>query len=112
MITVKRGETKTINLHIKENGADKNITDYTISFTVKVNSKDFDDSDSVAVIKKDITTHTDPTAGKTAIVLDENDTKLPPRTYVYDIKIKSPSGDWVKYKALDNFLVEGVVTNR
>ena len=111
MITVGRGETKTINIHIKENGVDKDITDYKVMFTVKpADSEVSDDTD--ALIQKDVTSHVDPIAGKTIISLSKTDTLLPPRNYVYDIKLENPGGTWVKYKSLDVFKVVGVVTNR
>lgn len=54
-----------------------------------------DESDDEARIKKDITSHLDPTAGKTRIHLTPSDTDLV-GDYYYDIQVKrSPENDIV-----------------
>lgn len=67
-----------------------NITGWTVFFTVK-NSPD--DSDTAAVIKKDITSHTAPTEGKTSISIASADTdNKTPKEYYCDIQIKKSTG--------------------
>jgi hypothetical protein len=64
------------------------LTDTSIFFTVKPkgNSKS-DDTD--AIISKKITVHTDPTAGKSLLVLSSSDTDIPQGEYVYDFQLKT-----------------------
>lgn len=72
-----------------ENG-DINITGWTIFFTMK---EKITDPDSAAKISKTITVHTDPTHGETAISLSSIDTTQTPGNYIYDVQIKTNSGD-------------------
>ncbi len=77
--------TKIYELIFKNNnGVVENITGWTIYFTVK---KNMTDTDVNAKIKKDITTHSDPTNGKTLIELSTTDTDLV-GSYNYDVKYK------------------------
>ena len=65
------------------------IIGYTFYMTVKA---DIDDTDANAKIKKKVTSHTDPTNGRTIISLSSSDTDLEISSasskYVYDIKMK------------------------
>lgn len=88
-LKVIKGDDSTITVTFKNNGVVVNITSYTVFFTVK---KKLSDVDADAVIKKDITSHTDPTNGKTSIVLTSVDTGKTPGSYYWDLQLKAPSG--------------------
>ncbi len=83
--------TKTYELIVidTEYNRAKDLTGWTIYFTCKEYMADKDDN---AKIKKDITSHSDPTIGKTLIELTAIDTNLL-GSYHYDIKYKSSDGD-------------------
>lgn len=90
-----RGDSRTLHLHVVNSttGADIDITGWKIYFTVKQYKTD---SDTDAEIKKDTTTHVDPTHGKSDIVLTSEDThNLVIGTNYYDIQVKKPD-DTVK----------------
>ena len=77
--------TKIYELIFKKNGAYKDITDWTIYFTVKSN---MNDTDASAKISKTVTSHSDPTNGITLITLDPTDTDLDAGNYYFDIGFK------------------------
>ncbi len=84
-----RGDDKFYVLTFTDgNGDPIDITGWTIYFTVK---RDLDDTDDEALIKKDITAHTDPTNGVTKIHLTSDDTDLIGNFY-YDIQVKKSDG--------------------
>lgn len=80
----------TVNINLTFTGVD--LTGATVYFTVKP-AYDSDQADAAAVIKKDITTHTNPTQGLTTISLTPTDTNVVAGTYGYDIKLKKANGD-------------------
>lgn len=79
----------TVNINLSFDGVD--LTDATVYFTVKP-QPDNDQTDAAAIIKKDITDHTDPVAGQTIIPLTPADTTVSAGNYVYDIKLKRSTG--------------------
>jgi hypothetical protein len=87
-ISFYRENTVNINLAF----TDVDLTDATVYFTVKA-APDADTTDTTAVIKKDITSHTSPTAGLTTITLTPTDTDVAPGDYGYDIKLKKATGE-------------------
>lgn len=88
-ITVKRGNTLPIDLTITDaTGTPVDLTGATVYFTAKTAESDTDATDTNASIKKDVTDHTDPTAGETTILLDADDTTVNPGNYFYDITVK------------------------
>ena len=88
-LAITRGDTKIYALHFRnKTGADIDISNWTIFFTVKKKLEDIDDD---AKIKKNITNHTDPIHGKTEIRLDPADTELLGEHF-YDIQVKTPAG--------------------
>jgi hypothetical protein len=90
-LKIKRGDTKVYSLKFEDKcDIPIDITGWTVYFTVKSSVKDEDDD---AIIKKDVTIHTDPTAGRTAISLSPSDTSVAPGNYIYDIQVKTASGD-------------------
>ena len=85
-ITAIRGDTKTLNLTFKDDtGTPVNLTGSKVYLTVK---KSVNDSDDDALIKKDVTGHTNATAGETQITLSATDTNIEEGLYVWDIQIK------------------------
>jgi len=86
-LDIDRKTTKAYELIFKKNGIPIDITGWVIYFTVK--SK-MEDSDSSALIKKDVTNHLDPKAGKTLIELSQSDTDIK-GSYYYDVKFKDTS---------------------
>lgn len=71
-----------------ENDLPINLTGCIVYFTVKRKTDIEDSDDNDAVIKKDITTHTDPTAWETEITLTSEDTDIDTWDYVYNIAVK------------------------
>lgn len=80
----------TVNINLSFTGVD--LTGATVYFTVKP-TFDTDESDTSAIIKKDVTSHTDPTNGLTTISLLPADTNVTPGKYGYDIKLKKATGE-------------------
>lgn len=113
-LEIYRGDNKTFTVSFTNNSVPLDITGYTIFFTVKnqnvVDTSILDTTD--ALIKKDITSHTDPTGGITEIELVPADTfSLSPGTYSYDIQWKSSAGE-IKTIIKGEFNVVSDVTRR
>jgi len=89
-LIIYRKSTKIYELEFSKDEVRIPITDWTIYFTVKTN---VDDSDANAIIKKDITAHTDSENGKTEINLSSVDTDLTPKNYYYSIDYKDDEGN-------------------
>lgn len=88
IIRIFRGDTHTIPLKFTQDGANVNITDWIIFFTIKKNA---DNTDENADLKKDITTHANPTQGETEILLTSSETEKLCGTYDFDIQYKDES---------------------
>jgi len=88
-LEVFKKTTKNYELRFKENGSAKNITGWTIYFTVK---EKITDTDANAKINHDVTDHLDATSGKTLISLTQNDTNRI-GNYYYDITYKDNEGN-------------------
>ena len=91
-IIIFKGSTKAYELKFtnRNTGAVEDLTDWTIYFTAK---QAMDDSDDAAKINKKITSHSDPTNGKTLIELTTSDTDLDPGTYYYSVDYKDDDGN-------------------
>jgi len=85
-----RGDDQVIGLEFTENGVPINITNWKVYFTLKKNKSDSDDD---AVIKKDITDHTEPLNGMTQISLTNSETDSLNGIYYYDIQYKDNSAN-------------------
>jgi len=82
ILEVNQSDSKVYTIIIQdEDGVAIDITGDTILFTVKEN---LGKSDELAIIKKTITTHTNPTAGETEITLTSTDTNHI-GTYIFGI---------------------------
>jgi len=104
-----RGDDYPIPLSFTKNGVVEDITGWKIYFTAKYHDTDSDDE---AVIKMDITEHSDPTNGKTLIFLTNGETgDIKAGKYVYDIQYKKANGT-VKTIMKGKFKVLQDVTER
>lgn len=92
ILKCKRGNTKAWDIYFKDEDDNPiDITNYTIYFVVKELL-----TDSVPVISKTITTHTDPINGETQISLTRADTlSLPTGSYEYSITYNDSDTDEV-----------------
>lgn len=84
-LSVYRGDDKYWNLNFTDSsGSAIDLTGSTIFFTVKKNRSD---SDTNALIKKDVTSHLDAVNGKSRISLTNSDTAIDVGTYFFDIQL-------------------------
>lgn len=91
-LSIIKRDSVSFELDIKNCGVAIDITGYTIYFTVK-SSANISAGDGSAIIKKIITSHTDPTNGITHIVLTPTDTNQTAGEYFYDVQMKAPDGE-------------------
>lgn len=89
-----RGDTRDYALTFTSNSVAYNITGATVWFTLK---KDRNDADSEAVLQKSISSHSDPTNGKTTLSLTSTDTAIEAGRYFYDFQIKTASGSIITF---------------
>ena len=87
-ISVFRRDNSAINVNVSGTAGVLDITGYTFFFTVKENETDLD---ADAKISKTVTSHTDPTNGKTTISMGTADTDQEAKIYVYDIQMRDTS---------------------
>ena len=108
MLKIIRGDTININVEFTDvNDSAIDIAGATVYFTMK---QSLDDSDAQAIIKKVVTTHSDPTHGKTTISLTATETAtFVPGQYYYDISIKYANGN-IQSVPKDEVFVEADVT--
>lgn len=107
-LSVFRGDDKSFKVTIKDGGSVKDITGWTVFFTVK---KSLSDTDAEAVISKDITSHTDAANGITHIALSNTDTDIGIGLYKADIQVLDDQSKIQTYKIL-TFTVKQDVTLR
>lgn len=108
-MNIIRRNDYTINVTCKNSDDTAiNITGYSVFFTVKRN---VNDTDAEALISKKVTSHTNPTAGLTAVVLTNTDTDIDEGDYVYDFQLVNGSG-LVSSSQRDIFTVQQDVTIR
>jgi len=88
-LEVIQKSTPSYELVFTEDDVALDITGWTIYFTVKQN---MNDTDANAVINKKITTHSDPTNGKTLITLTNTETNLT-GNYYYAVDYKDDEGN-------------------
>lgn len=103
-LTIYEGEDKTWLVTILDSAGDPvDITGYTFLFVVKSN---ICDADADAIIKKEITSHQDPTNGVTQIPINEADTENLSGKYTYDYQWSSTASDRKVVLKKAGFLVE------
>ena len=86
-INMIAGDTATLGVTVTEDGVLKNITGYTFYFTARNKYED-----TQFVIYKKVTSLTNPTQGETDIILDESDTEVLCKKYIYKIYCVSGTG--------------------
>jgi len=110
-IRVARGENKTINLTVTEKKIPVDITNHTITFTVKsgpTEAANLIQKTTALITEIDIV---DPTIGRADIFLVPADTvSIVHGDYVYDIWIEPPSADRFQIVPVSKFLVRDRVT--
>jgi len=87
-LKLMRGDSKiyTLRFQDKETKEAIDITDWKIYFTIK---RRLNDSDDDALLKKDVSVHSDPENGTTQIQLNPSDTEdLLVGSFFYDIQLK------------------------
>jgi len=84
-LEIVKKTTKIYELIFKKDGVYHDITDWTVYFIVKENMEDLDAS---AKITKTITSHSDPTNGKTLITLEPTDTDIDAGNYYFSMDFK------------------------
>ena len=99
-LTIYRKSTKAYELQFKKNGVGVDITDWTVYMTIKQSMEDPDES---AKLAKKVTSHNNPTTGKTIIELSSTDTDIPAGNYWYAIDYLDDDGNedtlvWGKIK--------------
>ena len=108
-LSIYRGDDKTWNLTFKDaNGDPIDLTDTVIYFTVKKKTADLD---SAAYISKNITSHSQATAGLSAIAITDTDSDIAVGTYYYVIQLVDSAGK-VTTVTTGNFLVQRDITIR
>ena len=108
-LSIYRGDNKTYSLTFKDgDGVAIDITGWTIFFTAKEHSYD---ADADAIITKDVTSHTNPTEGLSALVLSAVDTDIDSKRYHYDIQVKKDDGS-ILTVAKDILSIETDITRR
>lgn len=88
--------------------ADVDLTGFTVLFTVKPVADD-DPTDSAAVVA--VPAVVDAAAGTAVVVLDRSQSAVPPRRYVWDLKLTDSAGV-VSHTSVGDLVVRRVVTNR
>lgn len=108
---IKQRNDTSRELYFKDkDGNPINLTGATVFFTAKA-TVDSDNTDTSALIKKDVTSHAAPTEGMTLLQLTETDTDVAAGKYKFDIKLKTASGVETNYDTQD-LIVESVITRR
>lgn len=101
-----RGDTHAIPLKYRREGADEDLTNWVLWFTVK---HDAQQPDEEAVIQKQIIID----GSSSVVVLTSEDTQnLPVGKYVYDLQLVSPNGDAVKTMVMGKLTLQKEVTHR
>jgi len=107
----KTNQDITFQYYESDGTTPRSLVGCTVFFTVKKSEWDTDLTDTTAVLKKTITSHTDDAAGLTLISLTTTDTYVTPRSYHYDIRVKE--ADDKVYKVQEGrCVVDGSPTNR
>lgn len=86
---IKRDTVTLTITFTDQDGAPINLTGATVFLTVKENPTD---PDSEALIATSWSSHTDPTAGVTAVTLSSGQTNIPTGSYYYDFQIRDGGG--------------------
>lgn len=103
-LSIYEGEDKTWTVTILDSDSSPvDITNYTFLFTVKSHRTDLDEN---AIIKKEITSHSNPTGGVTQITINSTDTVNLSGDYLYDYQWVDASSKRKVVLKKANFVVE------
>jgi len=92
-ISVKRGNPySAILTFTNEDGTAYDLTGKTVFFTVK-KATDNTTNDDLALIKKDITSHTSASEGKTTLELTAKETNIVVNNYKWDLRVSEMNTD-------------------
>ena len=109
-LTIQRKTPQTIPMTFSSSGVAYDLTDKTVLVTFR-SLTDTADNDDSAVLKKSITVHTDPTAGKTTLSLTVSDATIAEGTYKWDARIMN--GETVVGNTTTDYVyVLDIVTHR
>lgn len=97
--------------HKDSDGNSLPLVGATVYFTVKSDVWDDDMSDTNALIKKTVTSHTDEVAGITEWELSDSDTNIAPGKYYYDVIVEF-DGKSLPPVLYGKFEIVGTPTNR
>lgn len=110
-IIINRSDDTNIPINFfDENNNPKSIAGYTIFFTVK-SKFDVSSDDSLALIKKDISSHIDAANGQSQILLSSTETNIEGGSYNYDIQTKDSLGN-INTVVKGKFTVNNDITKR
>lgn len=110
-LTINKKDSRALNLTFTDsNGSAVDITGWTLYFTAKEQPDDVAD-DSLAPIRKTVTSFSNPSGGIGSITLTTSDLNIKARTYYYDIKAKTDDND-VYTVIYGNLVIEDTMTNR
>ena len=91
-ITIQKGNPYTATITVtNKSGTAYNLTDKKVFFTIK-SRDDHKQDDKSAILKKDITIHTNASAGITTLSLTASDTVIDLGTYKSDFRVYASSG--------------------
>ena len=85
-----RKQTKAYEVVFKKDGQTTDITGWTVYMVIKTK---MEDTDVQALLIKKVTSHTDPTGGRTIIELSSSDTDITMGNHYYSIDYKTDEGD-------------------
>ena len=109
-IKLVRGDDKLLELQFSRDDVPIDITGWTVFFTMKL-ATDKDLTDASAILKKNITSHTDPTNGITQLSIDHEETAPLDANYIYDIQTKDTLGK-ITTVLIGQVIVEMDITRR
>lgn len=85
-----RGDSIKIELNFTDGSGDAlDISEWSVFLTIK---HDIDDTDDDAVVQKVVTSHSDPTHGKTLVNVPASEVNTLEGPYYYDIQVKKADG--------------------
>lgn len=92
-LTYRRGDAYKLKLTITDGETPVDLSGCLVFYTLKA-EVDNDLEDSAAIIRKDVSEHSDPENGMTEIMIDGADTDglVPGEKYVHDVQIVSAAG--------------------
>jgi len=109
-LEIKKGATESYEIQIlDEDNSPIDITGWTIYFTAKVNITDEDEDAKISI---DVTTHSDPTNGKTIIPFTSDDTDIDVGQYIFGISAKTNLDEIHPDFLMGNLVIKVITTQR